>query len=181
MVMALKAKEGDKRAFGRLFRSSYKDIFDYVYRRIGNRADAEDITMQVFANGLAAIGSFEEKECSVKAWLFRIAHNLVVDYFRASREFVNIDEMPVVMAEEQRPDERLILDQEIQAVYKEVRRLPAAQAEVLILRFMNDLTIAETATILDKKEVTVRALQFKGIKRLRLRLAETTAEEEAES
>lgn len=173
-ILLARANEGDRRAYGRIFRLCYKDIYDYVIRRVGNHTDAEDITMQVFAQGLKAIGSYEDRGHSVKAWLYRIAHNAVVDHFRGQRPSVDLDgaaEIPDEIDIERRAIDR----EEIRGLYGQIVRLPTAQAEVLMLRFIEDRSVAETAIILEKKEVTVRALQFKGIKNLRQRLEASEA------
>jgi RNA polymerase sigma-70 factor (ECF subfamily) len=178
--LVARAKEGDKRAYGKLFRLCYKDIYDYIVRRVGNVHDAEDLTMDVFSKGYAGISSFEEMGHSVRAWFYRIAHNSVVDYFRVSRESVDIDEIPGIASEEEAIEDVLSKSAEMEMMYREVVKLPPAQAEVLILRFMKDLSVAETAESLDKKEVTVRGLQFKGIKNLRERLTGTQGEDESD-
>ena len=173
-ILLARATEGDRRAYGRIFRLCYKDIYDYVIRRVGNHTDAEDITMQVFAQGLKAIGSYEDRGHSVKAWLYRIAHNAVVDHFRGQRPSVDLDgaaEIPDEIDVERRAIDR----EEIRGLYGQIVRLPTAQTEVLMLRFIEDRSVAETAIILEKKEVTVRALQFKGIKNLRQRLEASEA------
>jgi len=167
--LLVSATEGDRRAYGKLFKLCYKDIYDYIIRRVGSHSDAEDITMQVFAQGLKAITSYEDRGHSVKAWLYRIAHNAVVDHFRGMKPSVDLDGAAEI------PDpvdiERTAIDkEEIRGLYGQIVKLPSAQAEVLVLRFVEDRSVAETAMILEKKEVTVRALQFKGIKNLRQRL-----------
>ena len=167
--LIVRAKDGDSKAYGKIFRLCYEDIYDYVARRVGNRSDAEDLTMHVFAKGLKAVASYEERGLSVKAWLYRIAHNAIVDHFRIQRPTVDLEEVPEIAADGDVVS--LISSQEERrGLYLEIAGLPAAQAEVLILRFIEDRSVAETAMILDKKEVTVRALQFKGIKKLRDRL-----------
>ncbi len=165
-----RAREGDKRAYGKVFKLCYEDIFDYIVRRVGNRTDAEDLTMHVFSKGLKAVASYEERGHSVKAWLYRIAHNAVVDHFRTQRLSFDLDEVPEIA---DGSDVALMVSakEELAGLYREIATLPAAQAEVLTLRFIEDRSVAETAMVLEKKEVTVRALQFKGIKNLRARLA----------
>lgn len=165
-----RAKDGDRRAYGKVFRLCYEDIFDYIARRVGNRSDAEDLTMHVFAKGLKAVASYEDRGHSVKAWLYRIAHNAVVDHFRTMRQSVDLEDVPEI-ADASDVESMVASRQELAGLYREIAGLPAAQAEVLILRFIEDRSVAETAMILKKKEVTVRALQFKGIKNLRSRLA----------
>lgn len=173
-ALLARATDGDSRAYGKIFKLCYKDIYDYIIRRVGNRNDAEDITMQVFAQGLKAITSYEDRGHSVKAWLYRIAHNAVVDHFRGLKISIDIDgaaEIPDEIDIERRTIDR----DEIRGLYGEMVKLPTAQAEVLVLRFVEDRSVSETAMILQKKEVTVRALQFKGIKNLRERLMEAEA------
>ena len=170
-----RAKEGDRRAYGKIFRLCYEDIFDYIARRVGNRSDAEDLTMHVFAKGLNAVSSYEDRGYSVKAWLYRIAHNAVVDHFRTQRPSVDLEDLPEI-ADDSNIEAMISAREELEGLYKEIAALPAAQAEVLLLRFVEDRSVAETAMILDKKEVTVRALQFKGIKNLRARVMEADAE-----
>jgi len=172
-----RAKGGDKRAFGRLFRICYEDIYDYITRRVGNHHEAEDLTMQVFFQGLRSVESYEERGHSPRAWLFRIAHNEVVDYFRKTRATAQIDELPEI-ADTLDVESEVANQEFLGALIKEVMRLPKAQAEVLILRFIEDLSVTETAEVLGKKEVTIRALQFKGIKNLRERLERQKAEGE---
>ncbi len=173
------AREGDRKAYGKIFRLCYKDIYDYVARRVGNREDVEDLVMQVFAKGLVAVAGYEERGYSVKAWLYRIAHNAVVDHWRSSGTTVGSEDLP-----ERASDvdvEGLIASRdELDGLYKELVSLPTAQAEVLVLRFIEDMSVSETAMILDKKEVTVRALQFKGINNLRKRMLELGESENTE-
>ena len=173
-----RAKEGDARAYGKLFRLCYRDIYDYILRRVGNVHDAEDLTMDVFSKGFAGVTSFEEMGHSVRAWFYRIAHNSVVDHFRVSRELVDIDEIPGFASDEESIEDVLSTSAEMERLYKEVVKLPTAQAEVLVLRFIEDLSVSETAEALGKKKVTVRGLQFKGIKNLRERFAVTQGEDE---
>jgi RNA polymerase sigma-70 factor (ECF subfamily) len=163
------ARDGDEKAYGKIFKLCYEDIYDYVARRVGNRSDAEDLTMQVFARGLKAVGSYEERGYSVKAWLYRIAHNSVVDYFRAQRQTVDLEDANE-LADGSDIEGLVATREELRVLYAEIASLPAAQSEVLVLRFIEDLSVAETAAVLDKKEVTVRALQFKGIRNLRTRM-----------
>ena len=170
------AREGDRKAYGKIFRLCYKDIYDYVSRRVGNREDVEDLVMQVFAKGLVAVAGYEERGYSVKAWLYRIAHNAVVDHWRSSGTTVGSEDLPETASDVD--VEGLIASRdELDGLYKELVGLPTAQAEVLVLRFIEDMSVSETAMILDKKEVTVRALQFKGINNLRKRMMELAESE----
>lgn len=167
--LMLKAREGDRRAYGRIFKLCYRDIYDYIARRVGNRNDVEDLTMQVFTQGLKAVGGYQERGYSVKAWLYRIAHNAVVDYFRTLKRPVDLD-VTAGIPDDKDVEAEVSSRDELKLLQMEINKLPEAQAEVIILRFIEDRSVSETAMILDKKEVTVRALQFKGIKNLRQRI-----------
>jgi RNA polymerase sigma-70 factor (ECF subfamily) len=166
-----RAKEGDRWAYGHIFRLCYKSIYDYTIRRVGDRNDAEDITMRVFMQGLDAVASYEERGCSVRAWFFRIAHNAVVDHLRAHKSHVDIDSVFEVEDATRNIESELVARETIDDLHEKIKTLPPAQAEVVILRFIEDLSVTETATVLGKKEVTVRALQFKAIKSLKEKFA----------
>lgn len=166
------AQEGDLRAYGKIFRSSYRGIYDYIARRVGNEKDAEDLTMQVFLKGLDRIDTYEERGYTIRSWLFRIAHNLVVDHFRANRESAEPYVAGSMVDDSALPEDELISRERTEDLKRRVLELPQAQAEVLYLRFLSDLSVSETAWVLGKKEVTVRTLQFKGLKNLKKDLEE---------
>lgn len=167
-----RAREGNRWAYGKVFRLCYKDIYDYVIRRVGNISDAEDLTMKVFAKGLEAVANYEERGCSARAWLYRIAHNVVVDHYRTLKKDLDISELPEVVDTGRDVELEMVRRETVSDVYEEIRKMPAAQAEVIILRFIEDLSVREAAIVLDKKESTVRALQFKGVKSLKKLVAE---------
>lgn len=167
-----RAKNGDAKAYANLFKTYYKGIYDYVMRRVQNRSDAEDLTMDVFTHGYEAIASFEERGVSIKAWFYRIAHNAVIDHYRKTRQTLPI-EKAYDSAEEVDIESEIISKSDIEDIRREMLTLSTAQSEVLLLRFVKDLSVAETAYVLGKEEATVRALQFKGIRNLRKRIRET--------
>ncbi len=165
--LVCQAIEGDRWAYGKIFRLCYEDVFDYIIRRVGNRSDAEDLTMKVFMKGLESISRYEERGFSLRAWLYRIAHNLVVDHYRVLRKDVDLEELPEIVDAGKDIEQELVRREMVGDLYSKIRKMPPAQAEVLILRFMEDMSVKETAMILDKKEATVRALQFKGVNNLK--------------
>jgi len=165
--LAHRAQQGDKEAFTQLYESRFDKIYRYVVLRIGNKTEAEDMTQQVFLNALQSINSFKWKGIPFSAWLFRIAHNLVVDYLRKQRKVITIplnesasrsDSDPQLVAEH-----RLDIEQLIAAT----KRLTKAQQEVISLRFAGELTIAEVAKVMSKSEGAVKALQHSAIVALR--------------
>lgn len=166
-----RAKKGDAKAYAVLFKNYYKGIYDYVMRRVQNKSDAEDLTMDVFTHGYEAISSFEERGISIKAWFYRIAHNAVIDHYRKTRQTVPIEEAgDSTNIKEVDVESEIISKSAIEEIRKEMLSLSSAQSEVLLLRFIRDLSVSETAYVLGKEEATVRALQFKGIRNLRKKL-----------
>ncbi len=160
-------KQGDQRAFAQVYEEHFDRIYRYVTLRIGDKMEAEDMTQQVFLNALQSISSFKWKGVPFAAWLFRIAHNQVVDYLRKKEKQATapLDESLVsstdnleLMAERSLDIEQLLLA---------TRRLTEAQREVISLRFAGGLSIAQVAKIMGKSQGAVKALQHSAIIALR--------------
>lgn len=151
--------------------SLYEEYFDkiarYAYVRIGNRADAEDIAGEVFLKALQSLESYKERGIPMQAWLFRIARNLVIDYFRKmkKRKTIPIDNVeieggvnPAIIAERQ---------MELEQVKHGMEQLSEEQREVLMLRFFGGLSSRETGQVLNKSDGAVREMQRAAIVKLR--------------
>ncbi|MFC1593191.1 sigma-70 family RNA polymerase sigma factor [Candidatus Omnitrophota bacterium] len=169
--LVYRAQQGDEEAFAQLYESYFDKIYRYLALRTGNRTEAEDMTQQVFLNALKSIHSFKWKGVSFSAWLFRIAHNLMVDYIRKQnkRATVPLDDSlpdtggnPQLMAEQ-----KLGIEQVISAT----KCLTKAQREVISLRFASELSIAEAAKVMNKNQGAVKALQHSAIAALRRALS----------
>jgi len=162
-----RASQGDQQAFARLYEAHFNRVYRYVVVRIGDKAEAEDMTQQVFLNALRSISSFNWKGTPVAAWLYRIAHNQVVDYLRKKgKQMVTpLDESPV----SQGGSLELVVEQKIDSeqILAATHRLSQAQQEVISLRFASELSIAEVASIMGKSQGAVKALQHSAIVALR--------------
>ena len=150
-----------------LYEEYYDKIARYAYFRVGNKAEAEDIAGEVFLKALKSLKSYKERGIPMQAWLFRIAHNLVVDYFRKMKkhETVPIDNVqiegginPAIVAEE---------NAELERVKKAMEQLTQEQKEVLRLRFFSELTSREAGQVLNKSDGAVREMQRAAIEKLR--------------
>lgn len=159
----------DERALGELYDRYEARIYSYIYRRTGNESLAEDLTAQVFLKMLEAIRSDKAWHSSFSGWLYRIAHNAVIDYYRQRdrQQQVSLedtltttasDHNPVVMAEASVDAERLRIA---------ISRLTEEQAEVITLRFLEGYSISEVAEMLDKTEGSIKALQYRAVTTLR--------------
>jgi RNA polymerase sigma-70 factor (ECF subfamily) len=166
-----RAQQRDQEAFTQLYERHFDRIYRYVALRIGDKIEAEDMTQQVFINALRSISSFKWKGIPFSAWLFRIAHNQVVDYLRkkAKRATIPLDESqastdinPQLVAER-----RLDVEQLLSAT----KRLTEAQREVVSLRFAGELSIAQVAKVMGKSEGAIKALQHSAIVALRKALS----------
>ena len=165
-----RAQKGDAAAFAVLYEDYYDRIFRYVSFKTGNSLEAEDITAEVFVKMLESIDSFKWQGYQFSSWLFRIAHNLVVDHFRkrGRRHIVALDDAPAA-ATEYNPDldRKLDVDMSMVPVQEAMKDLTDLQREVISLRFAAGLSVAETARAVGKKDNAVKALQHAGIKKLR--------------
>ena len=165
-----RAQKGDAAAFAVLYEDYYDRIFRYVSFKTGNSLEAEDITAEVFVKMLESIDSFRWQGYQFSSWLFRIAHNLVVDHFRkrGRRHIVALDDAPAA-ATEYNPDldRKLDVDMSMAPVREAMKDLTDLQREVISLRFAAGLSVAETARAVGKKDNAVKALQHAGIKKLR--------------
>jgi RNA polymerase sigma-70 factor (ECF subfamily) len=166
------AIEGNQSAFTQLYNEHVGKIYRYIYFRVDSQADAEDLTQEVFIKALGAIGSYKWRGVHFASWLFRIAHNQMVDHFRkqSKQKRAALEEVAVVSMEDPvaMTDKKL----EIEELSRALKQLSPAQREVVSLRFIAGLPIAEVARALGKREGTVKALQFNAIVSLRKILSE---------
>jgi RNA polymerase sigma-70 factor (ECF subfamily) len=159
-------------ALAGLYDEYYDRIARYIFTRIGDRAEAEDLAGEVFLKALQSLGSYKERGIPMHAWLFRIAHNLVVDYFRqmAKRKTVPIDTVQLVSGEN--PQATVEISMEMERVAKVLDQLTTAQRRVIELRFFSGLTSEETGRVLSKSSGAVREMQSAAVKQIRRLLCE---------
>ncbi len=163
-----RAQQHDQQALTQLYEENFDRIYRYVVLKIGDRTEAEDITQQVFLKAIKSISSFRWRGTSFSAWLYRIAHNQIVDYYRKKTKMaaVPLDEsLPISGGSDPKLEAELNLD--IEQVAVATRRLTKAQQEVISLRFTSEMSIAEVAKIMGKSEGAVKALQHSAIVSLR--------------
>jgi RNA polymerase sigma-70 factor (ECF subfamily) len=164
------AQEGDAASFAALYEHFSDAIYRYVSFKTGSPGDAEDITAEVFVKMLESIRSFKPRGHPFSSWLYRIAHNLVVDHFRSKsrKKTVPIEASEnTVGATAFDLDEYVDLKLTMRHVHKAMEVLTSLQKEVISLRFAAGLSLAETASAVGKKENAVKALQHAGVVKLR--------------
>ena len=156
-----------------LYEQYYDRITRYVAARIGNRDDAEDMAGDVFLRALDSLGTFEQRGVPLQAWLFKVAHNLVVDYYRrhSRRQSVPLDEalpLPGKSDPAGEVEHRMTMER----VYQSLEQLNPAQREVVALRFMGGLSSEEAGVVMGRTSGAIRELQRTAIKALRGMLGE---------
>ena len=165
-------KQSKEARLSKLFEDHFDQIMRYVAARVGNLADAEDIAGEVFVKATESIDKYKERGAPIQAWLFRIAHNLVIDYRRRKSkiEFVPIEGMQAEGNDDVEGDAETNV--EFDRVIKALDQLTDDQRQIIELRFLGELTAEEVAEVLDKKGGTVRQVQSVALAKLRRILKE---------
>ena len=162
-----RAQQHDEAALTQLYEENFDRIYRYIVLKIGERTEAEDMTQQVFLNAMKSISSFRWKGVSFSAWLFRIAHNQIVDYWRkkSKRVTVPLDESLADSGD----DPEMLAEQnlDIEHLTEATKKLTIAQQEVISLRFAGDMPVAQVAKLMGKSEGAIKALQHSAIVSLR--------------
>lgn len=160
------AARSDRYAFGELYERYYARVYRYVYHRLGNAPDAEDITALVFMKALEALPSYHPRRNTFAPWLFRITRNAVIDHFRRRRFQSSIDELEHQSSEVD-PAGHVLERERREELGALVAHLSPDQREVVLLRFAGDLSYAEIGAVLKKKEPAVRMLLHRGLRKLK--------------
>jgi RNA polymerase sigma-70 factor, ECF subfamily len=159
-----RAQRGDRLALEELYLLHFDRIYSYLHMSVGSRHDAEDLTTQTFVKMLEAIGRFQWRSVPFSAWLFRIAHNLAMDHFRANRRWQPEEEVPEsVQGEETSAEEQALVSLGQTSMLALIERLSPEQRQVLTLKFVFRFSNAEAAAILDKTEGAVKSLQHRAL------------------
>ena len=165
--LVLLAQQHDEEAFAELYEKYFDKIYRYISLKIGNRVEAEDMTQQVFINALNSISSFKWRGLPFSAWLFRIAHNQVVDYLRKKTRQPVSPLNESITASNDNPQKITEQKISIEQLMIATKDLTAAQQEVIALRFAGELPISQVARIMGKSEGAIKALQHSAIVSLR--------------
>ncbi len=166
-----RAKKGDQNAFAQIYEEYFDRIYRYIAVRLGDRTEAEDLTEQVFLNTLESIGSFKWKGTPFSAWLFRIAHNQVVDYHRKMSKRQNLPLDDAIVDGGMDTASAAELNLKMGELKIAIGKLTDLQRQVVLLRFTSDLSITETAKSMGKSDGAVKALQHSAVAALRKALS----------
>ncbi|HET7735621.1 MAG TPA: sigma-70 family RNA polymerase sigma factor [Nocardioidaceae bacterium] len=162
------ARGGDTEAFGMLYDHYNTSVYRFVYYRVGSVSLAEDLTSETFFRALRSMGSFRWQGKDFGAWLMTIARNLTADHYKSSRtrlEMTTEDMTPHDSATDG-PEGSVLSSLTNETLLRALKDLPTEQQECLIMRFLQGLSIAETAAVLGRSEGAVKQLQLRGVRNL---------------
>ncbi len=153
-------------AFGELYERYYARVYRYIYHRVDNATDAEDITAAVFMKALEGLPGFQSRRNGFAPWIFRIARNSVVDYYRRRRQQTPYEDLDHETSDVDPMDHALAKEQGGE-LHRMIQYLSADQRDVVLMRYASDLSYEEIASALRKNEPAVRMLLHRGLRKLK--------------
>jgi RNA polymerase sigma-70 factor (ECF subfamily) len=165
------AQQGDAKAFGELYDRYVDTVYRYVLFRVGDRTLAEDLTSETFLRALRRITSVSYQGRDVGAWFITIARNLVLDHVKSSRYRLEVTtsdvaDAPVRAGVTSGPENEVVAAATNAELMRCIARLNPDQQECIMLRFMQGLSVAETAAHMGRNEGAIKALQHRAVRRL---------------
>lgn len=160
------ARAGDANAFADLYERHLDAIYRYFYYRLGHHEDAEDLTEQVFLKAWQALPGFRERGVPFLAWLYRVAHNLLIDHRRTARPAADVDQLAPRLPHPRDAGDLVASRDEVGALVQAIAQLSPVEQSVVVLRFVERLDHHTVAGIVGKSETATRAIQSRALQRL---------------
>ncbi len=169
----IERSKSDADAFGELYERYVDRIYNYIYYRVGDPAEAEDLTARVFHRALGHIEDYQSRGAPFAAWLYRIAHNLVANWYRDRSRHKNIrlDDVLAMAAHGATPQHLAEQSEAAQTLQRAMRQLPPERQQLLILKFSDELSNAEIARIMGRTEGAIKSMYHRTLLALRAELA----------
>ena len=162
-----RSQTGDQEAFARLYDAYLERIYRYVFFRVADEQLAEDISSEVFLKAWEKLDTYQSGSSPFIAWLYRIAHNAVIDHYRTRKVAVKLDDVrPAEISHDDHADDELDLQIELEQLQRGLQELTEEQKQVLILKFIQGLSTPQIASQLGKQQGAVRALQMRALQGL---------------
>jgi RNA polymerase sigma-70 factor (ECF subfamily) len=161
-----RAQMSDRAAWDEIFQRNYRRVYVFVYTRVGDQQAAEDLTSDVFLEAWKGIRRFTYRGVALISWLYQIAHNLMADFLR-KRGRLRTEPLMYDGAQMRDPRDEAEQVAERQSVAAAFKKLTLEQQQVLVSRFVEGLSLAETAALMGKKENAIKALEFRALKSVR--------------
>lgn len=164
------ATSGNIDAFGELYDRYVERIYNYIYYRTSNPFDAEDLTERVFFRAIQHIKNYENRGLPISAWLYRIAHNLVANWYRdnSRRQEIPLDTFDFTLQYQgEHPETAVLRSEEKEHLLRVIRELPEERQQLVILKFVDGLTNAEIGKIMGRTEGAIKSLYHRTLTSLR--------------
>ncbi len=163
------AAKGDAEAFGDLYDRYVRKIYNYIYYRTGNINEAEDLTSRVFQRAFRHIQNYNQRGVPFSAWLYRIAHNLVANWYRdrSRKKEVTLGDHIESDSHFDFPENALEKNEETEKLLRAIRRLPSERQQLVILKFVEGLSNAEIGVIMRRSEGAIKSLYHRTLQSLR--------------
>lgn len=167
-LLVEKARQ-DPAAFGVLYERYVDRIYGYIYHRVGNVQEAEDLTARTFYRALDNLHSYEDRGAPFAAWLFRIAHNLMANWHRdrSRRRFLSLDRLWAHRAEDDSPEDHVEQEENREALWSAINRLPEERRNLLLWKFGSQMSNLEIGELMNKSESAIKSLYFRTLAALR--------------
>ncbi len=156
-------------AFGELYQRNVDRIYNYVYYRTGNVADAEDLTARTFHQALSNLSGYTHYGLPFVAWLYRIAHNLVANYHRSRSRWrmTSLDDLEVMGRPAESPDRAAETNERKQALWSAIQRQSEERQRLLVLKFADRLSNEEIGQEMGRTESSIKSLYFRTLRALK--------------
>lgn len=160
------AINGEASAFGLLYDRYQPQIYRFIYLKVSHREEAEDLCHQVFLTAWQNIRNYKNRGFPFSAWLYSITKNKITDYYRINKISINIEN---IQLEDFKNNNEKKLDEKIDSekIKKAIKELAQKEQDIVIMRFIEELSPKETAKILNKSEISIRVIQHRTIKKLK--------------
>ena len=168
-VALIGAAKVDSEAFGLLYERYVERVYNYIYYRTGSVYDAEDLTERVFMRALRHIHNYNDRGLPFSAWLYRIAHNLVANWYRdnSRRKEIPLEDSLVVHPRSEHPEQELLRVEERERLLDVLRGIPEDRQQLILLKFVEHLSNAEIAAIMGRTEGAIKSLYHRTLLSLR--------------
>ena len=164
-LLVQRASTGDGEAFGKLYDLNLDAVYRYVYYKIGDGVEAEDLTSQIFVKAWEAMPRYQCREIPFSHWLMRLARNAVIDHYRTRKPQGELNE--AMVSPEPDPQGEYLRGEQVRGLESALRQLPEEQRSMLVLRFVEEMGYAEMAKIVGKSPGALRVMQHRALAALR--------------
>jgi RNA polymerase sigma-70 factor (ECF subfamily) len=162
-----RAKKGEAQAFGLLYDHYHERIYRFIFLKVSRKEDAEDLTHQVFLSAWQNIKNYKELGFPFSSWLYRISRNAVIDFYRSKKIETSLEEVQNELSSDEIKTDDIDLKIQIEEVMKALKQLKPDYQDIIIMRFVDDLSVKEIAKALDKSEGAVKLMQHRAINNLK--------------